>query len=139
MDPVVIAAGTTLVKLMATDAWAAGKEAVVAWWRKHHPEQAEQVGADLERLHVELADADAETRTDLTGELRSRLRRLLADDPALGVELRRLVDEELTPILTAADRGSVSVAPQTMTVKGNRNISIQTGRDAHFNSQPPPE
>jgi hypothetical protein len=131
VDPIIAEAGTALVKLMATDVWTGARDAVVAWWRRHHPEQAAEVGVDLARLHTDLADADEQTQQDLVGAWRTRLRQLVKDNPELGVELKRLVDEELAPLLAPADRAAVTAITQTATVKGNRNITIQAGRDVH--------
>ncbi|MQY30838.1 hypothetical protein [Nocardia aurantia] len=132
MDPVVVEAGTALVKVMATDMWSGAKDVVVRWWRRHHPESADQVGADLDQLHDEVVDAAADeaTREALTGEWRARLRRLIASNPELAVELRRLLAEELTPLLDRA--GRTTTVTQTATVTGDGNTTIQAGRDIRY-------
>ncbi len=124
-----VEAGTALVKLMATDMWSGAKDVVTGWWHRHHPESAEQVGTDLDRLHDEVVEAagDEATREALTGEWRVRLRRLIASNPELAVELRRLLTEELTPLLARAN--ATTTVTQTATVTGDRNITIQAGRD----------
>ncbi|MBU3060829.1 hypothetical protein KO481_04725 [Nocardia sp. NEAU-G5] len=131
MDPVVVQAGTALVKLMATDVWTGAKDLVVGWWGKHHPDQAEQVGADLDQLHAEVVDAgaDTEVREALAGEWQARLRRLVAANPDLAVELHRLLTEQLTPLLGRTHQ--TTTLTQTATVDGNRNTTIQAGRDIH--------
>ncbi|MGW4532240.1 hypothetical protein ACWEOI_14945 [Nocardia sp. NPDC004340] len=125
VDPVVVEAGTAVVKLMATDVWSGAKNVVVGWWRKHHPEQAEQVGAELDQLHDEVIDAeiDDDTRDALAGEWRLRFKRLLATDPALAAELRHLLAEELAPMLAGTNQ--TATLTQTATVKGSRNTTIQ--------------
>ncbi|MCX4093883.1 hypothetical protein [Nocardia sp. alder85J] len=128
MDPVVVEAGTTLVKLMATDAWPDAKAAVTGWWQQHHPGQAGQLGADLDLLRAEVVEAGADRPIldALTGEWQLRLRRLVATNPALLEQLRRLVTDHLTPLLrTPAD----TTVTQTATVTGDGNTTIQAGRD----------
>lgn len=104
---------------------------MVGWWRKHHPEQTGQVSADLDQLHAEVVDAgaDVETREALAGEWRVRLRRLVAADPELIVELQRLLTEQLTPLRVATDQ--TSEIAQTVTVNGNRNTAVQAGGDIY--------
>lgn len=129
MDPVVVQAGAALVKLMATDTWAGAKEVVVRWWRKHHPEQAGQVGADLDQLRevVAEADTDVQMREALSGEWQLRFYRLLAADPGLAQELRNLLDHELNPRL--ADINKSSEVTQHVSVTGNGNDTRIAGRD----------
>lgn len=129
VDPVVIQAGTAVVKLMATDMWAGAKDVVVSWWRRHHPEQAGQVSADLDQLHTEVVEArdDDEARESLAGEWRARLRRLVVANPELVVELQQLLTDQLTPLL--ATTSQTRTISQTATVTGDNSISIQAGRD----------
>ncbi|MEV5650527.1 hypothetical protein AB0L57_19940 [Nocardia sp. NPDC052254] len=133
MDPVVVEAGTALVKLMATDVWSGAKDVVVGWWRKHHPEQAGQIGADLDQLHDEIVAAgdDPQTREALAGEWRARLRRFVASNPDLVVELRHLVNDELSPLLAGTTRNTTTTITQTVNATGDGNTTIQAGRDIH--------
>ena len=41
-------AGTTLVALMATDAWHRARDGITQLWRRTQPERAETVAAELE-------------------------------------------------------------------------------------------
>lgn len=133
MDPVVVQAGTAVVKLMATDVWSGAKSVVVGWWRRHHPEQADQVGADLDQLHDDVVDAeiDDETREAYAGSWRIRLRQLIATNPELAEELRRLLTEQLNPMLEAAGQTTTTIS-QTATVTGDNNATTQAGRDIHY-------
>ncbi|MBB5915689.1 hypothetical protein BJY24_004601 [Nocardia transvalensis] len=140
MDPIVIAAGTAVVKAMATEVWSAAKAAVVRWWRKSHPEQAERVSADLDQLRAEVMAAraaqDTATEDALAGMWRLRLQHAIAGNPALRAELERLLHDELTPRLSVSDQSTVAAISQTANARGRRNTIVQAGRDAHV-EQPP--
>ena len=111
MDPELMAlastAGSTVVGLLATDAWEKTKSAVGSFWRRARPDQAESVDAELVVAHEELLAArlsgDATLEESLAGEWQTKLRRLLAANPQLAVELRRLIDEDLGPALRTAE------------------------------------
>ncbi|MEV7008135.1 hypothetical protein [Streptosporangium sp. NPDC051022] len=108
MDPIALAAGTALVTAMTTDAWQQARSGIVALWRRIHPGQADAVEAELGELRgLMLAarrDGDADTERALVTSWQIRLQRLLHEDPALITDLRRILDEELTPPLTPAER-----------------------------------
>ncbi|MFF0580101.1 hypothetical protein [Streptosporangium saharense] len=101
MDDVVLAVTTALVTAMTNDGWAGARSAMVALWRRVRPGQASTVGAELDRTRAELLAAreadDTSAERELVGRWRERLGLLLADDPGLGAELRRLLDRELAP------------------------------------------
>ncbi|MFD1541566.1 hypothetical protein [Nonomuraea guangzhouensis] len=107
MDPIVLAAATALVGAMATDAWQQTRTAVMAWWRKVHPERAETVQAELEATQSQMLAArergDIQTEEALAGVWRLRLQQMLDEDPAIGPELQRLLDEHLTPALSSSE------------------------------------
>ncbi|WP_460726934.1 hypothetical protein [Nocardia heshunensis] len=90
------------------------------WWssggREHHPEQAGQIGLDLERLHTEVLATriDSNVQQALAGEWQARLWRLVGADPVLVGELRGLLNEQLTPLLASADPSNTLT--QTSTV-----------------------
>ncbi|WP_063002632.1 hypothetical protein [Nocardia mikamii] len=140
MDPIVIEAGTAVVKVMATDAWAAAKSAVVRWWHKAHPAQADQVAADLDQLRTDVVAAraaqDTATEDALAGMWRVRLQRAIAGNPALRAELEQLLRGELTPRLSVGDRSSVAAITQTATVRGRGNTTVQAGQDARIGHPP---
>jgi hypothetical protein len=59
MDPEIAAlagtAGTTVVTLMAGDAWQRTRDGVVALWRRVHPERADSIDAELEATRSDVA------------------------------------------------------------------------------------
>lgn len=131
-----VQAGTTLVTLMATDVWTGAKDVVVAWWRKHHPEQADQVDTDLEQLHTRVVAADDPTRTAWTGAWQVRLQELLDTDPALTAQLQRLLDDQLTPLLATTTQ--TTTVTQTAIVTGDHSTVNQAGRDNIITPPPGP-
>jgi hypothetical protein len=126
MDPLVVAAGTALVSSMATDAWQQARGAAVALWRRAHPGRAAAVEAELADVRTELLAAreggDAETEEELARDWQGRLRRLLRDDPSLADELRRILDEELNPLLAPGERATPQGVRMTATASGNARI-----------------
>jgi len=88
-------AGSTVVTLLATDAWGKTKTAVGALWRRVHPQRAEVVEAELVEARTELLAARAagngQAEQALVGEWQSRIRRLLASDPNVATELREVM------------------------------------------------
>ncbi|MFI2280335.1 hypothetical protein [Nocardia beijingensis] len=134
MDPIVMAAGTALVSVMATDAWARARDVVVGWWRRVRPDHAEQVGMELEQLRADAVAArgngDTATEEALAGMWRLRLHRLVTENPGLRGELERLLRNDLTPLLNAGDQSTVAAITQTANVKGKNNTTVQAGRDA---------
>ncbi|MEV5980966.1 hypothetical protein [Streptomyces sp. NPDC052114] len=139
MDPVTVAAGTALVGAMATDAWAHLRDAMVALWRRPHPEQADSIALRLDELRGQVVDArgrgDADIETALVAIWRMRLHELVGEDPALAAELRYLLDHQLLPASRAAEAGRAASVEQRARVSGG--VSIQAGRDVHYH--PPGE
>jgi len=117
VDPIVVAFGTALVGAMATDTWQRVRSSVVAVWRRVHPQQAETVEADLEGLRAQVLDARQAGRADieqaLAGVWQGRLQQLLLDEPTLAAELRRVLDESLTPVLTPAEQTRIGTLIMT--------------------------
>lgn len=135
MDPEIAAlagtAGTTLVTLMAGDAWQRTRQAVVALWRRVLPERADSVDAELEATRSDVlaarAAGDAQSEEELSVEWQGRLRRLLAGQPDVAEDLRRLLDE--------ISREGPVPAPQIRlraTASGHARV-YQAGRDQHIN------
>ncbi|KJS60501.1 hypothetical protein [Streptomyces rubellomurinus] len=149
MDPELAAlassAATALVGRLAADGWDQARQAVVALWRRRHPErpeEAEVVEAQLVEAREELLAAgaageagDGRVGQELTVEWRTRLRDLLRADPALAVELRRVLAElegrdgesgagaapggnRVTMRATAADRAKVYMAGNDLHIHG---------------------
>jgi hypothetical protein len=134
MDPQLVdlarTAGTTVVTLMATDSWNTARAGLVALWRRVHPERAEQLADQLDVTRGELVAAreagDQLTEGELNAEWQSRLRRLLAAEPALAEELRRFVEEYAPAAGQPADGISMHA-----TASGHGRV-YQAGRDQHI-------
>ncbi|SCE94006.1 hypothetical protein GA0070564_102172 [Micromonospora mirobrigensis] len=135
MDPIVVAAGTALVSAMATDVWQQARDQLVGLWRRVRPEQAEVIGGELAQARDDVLAArragDPDTERALAGAWQLRLHRLLAEDPALAGELRRVLDEALTPALTADERTAIGSVVMNATATGQARI-YQSGRDQHI-------
>ncbi|MEU7912780.1 hypothetical protein [Microbispora bryophytorum] len=136
MDPLVLAAATAMVTAMTTEAWQQARDAVVALWRRVHPERIPAVEAELEETRAEVVAArqtgDRQAEQDLVDDWQRKLRRLLAADPRLGDELRRVLDQELAPLLPAAEQSHVRDISMTATAYGHGRV-FQAGRDQHIN------
>ncbi|MEZ7130506.1 hypothetical protein ACBR40_34680 [Nonomuraea sp. AD125B] len=132
MDPIVLAAGTALVTAMATDAWQSARDGAVALWRRARPEQAEVVEAELTEVREQVlrarGEGDADTEQALTGSWQVRLQQLLRTDPSLAGELRRVLDEVLTPALQPADQDRIGSLVMKATASGHGRV-YQSGRD----------
>lgn len=93
---------TTVIGLMATDGWNAVRARVVALMRRDvsgldDAAERERVEGELELERREAAEAraggDTAALSDLEAVWRTRLRRLLTEDPAAAATLRALVAE----------------------------------------------
>ncbi|MFJ8436452.1 hypothetical protein ACIQ9P_34670 [Kitasatospora sp. NPDC094019] len=84
---------TTVVGLMATEAWTQLRSRLAGLLGRGR--DAEEVSAELEEIRVEVvrADGDAELVGDQAAELRNRLRRLLRQHPEAAAELRSVLAE----------------------------------------------
>ncbi|MFJ4790682.1 hypothetical protein [Streptomyces sp. NPDC088794] len=122
-------AGTTLVTLMATDAWHRVRDGITQLWRRAQPERAETVAAELEAGREDavaaVAAGDQETLDELRLQWQGLVRRLLVARPAAVEELRALLDQ-LDPDGTAARQIS-----QHATASGQARV-YQAGRDQHI-------
>ncbi|MFE0583373.1 hypothetical protein [Streptomyces sp. NPDC058874] len=133
MEPEIVAlassAGTTIVTLMATDAWERVREGITSLWRREHAERAESVAVELdvtrEDLLVASETGDSNVHGELQAEWQGRIRRLLAIRPEVAGELRRLLDE------LAAQPGGAPAVTQHATASGHSRI-YQAGRDQHI-------
>jgi leucyl aminopeptidase (aminopeptidase T) len=132
MDPVVVMAGTALVGAIVTDAYQHVRGAAAALWRRGDPEQAAAVERDLDETRARVlaarADGDRETEEAIVGGWRLRLQDLVRQDPAAAQELQRVLDEELLPVLDAADRDRARSVNLRATASGNARV-YQAGRD----------
>jgi hypothetical protein len=104
MDSVVLAFGSALVGAIATDTWPRVREVVTGLWRRVHPQKAHGVGTELDELREQVLlarrDGDTDTERALEGAWQVRLQQLLRADPALAVEMRRVLR---TPDIAVSD------------------------------------
>ncbi|MGI5469709.1 hypothetical protein [Streptomyces sp. CA-132043] len=137
MDPEIATlagtAGTTLVTLMATEAWQGVRDGVVGLWRRARPDRADAVSAELEAAREDLLaardSADEETEEELRRDWQGRIRRLLAARPDVADDLRALLDEVSPGAAPAAP-----VITQHATASGSARV-YQAGRDQHIHER----
>ncbi len=137
MDPIVLAFGPALVGAIATDTWQQVREAVTGLWRRAHPRQeADDIGTELDDLReqVLLARRDGDTGTEraLEGAWQLRLQQLLRADPPLAAELRRVLDQVLTPALTPAEQTRIGNIIMTGSSHGSSTFT-QIGNQTNYN------
>ncbi|WP_063762252.1 hypothetical protein [Streptomyces sp. NRRL F-5123] len=131
---------TTVVGLMASDAWAQVRARLARFLARGGAEGAEEAAsADLERSRGELVEArqarDAGTEDDVLAEWRLRLRRTLQADPAAAEELRRML-AELAPESRAAG-GTTYYTANTTHGGVYHEAVIQAGSITYHGVQPP--
>ncbi|MGW6888147.1 hypothetical protein [Streptomyces chartreusis] len=95
MDPNLLAlagtAGTTVVTLLATDAWGQTMRGVTTLWRRFRPESAEEIDGLLSRSReVLLAGGEPDS---VESEWQLRLGALLAQHPEAAAELSSLLKD----------------------------------------------
>jgi hypothetical protein len=129
------AAAIAMTKLLVTDGWEAAKNLFVALWRRVHPDRADRVGADLAQAREDLL---ASPQTDVprleagfADEWQGRLRNLLAANPQLASDLRRILDTELRPALGESGGEAAPVISMHARVDGGGRV-YQAGRDQHI-------
>lgn len=134
MDSDLVAtAAATLVEKLTDETWQAVVDAVGRLWRRVHPERGESAEADAEETRAAALQAresgDDAAVTELVGEWRSRLRRLVAADPGVEEELRRLLDE-WSPDAGSAGVTGIGRIDMRVTASGHSRVTM-AGRDAH--------
>ncbi|MFD3422538.1 hypothetical protein [Streptomyces decoyicus] len=111
---------------MATDAWQHARDCAVALWRRVHPDRVSAIEAELADVRSELIAArdegDAQAEEELAADWQRRLRRLLRDDPSLADELRRVLDEELSPLLAPAEQSRIGQVQMNATASGHARV-----------------
>jgi hypothetical protein len=99
VDPNVLAlagtAGTTVVALLATDAWEQTRRGVTTLWRRFRPEAAEEIDGLLSRSRATLLDGGEPVGVESEWQL--RLGALLAQHPDAAAELDSLLRELAEP------------------------------------------
>lgn len=122
-------AGTTVVALMATDAWQHLRDGITRLWRRAQPERADTVAAELEAGREDVLAAvaadDRQTLDELRLQWQGAVRRLLVAHPSAVQELRALLDH-LDPEGSAARQ-----ITQHATASGEGRV-YQAGRDQHI-------
>jgi hypothetical protein len=118
MDALVAAFGTALVAAVATDAWGQVREAITALWHRVRTQHdSDGFGTELDELREKAMqarrDGDAAIVTALEGTWQLKVLDLLRADPALATELRRVLDEILTPALAPAEQARVGTIIMT--------------------------
>ncbi|MFH0175505.1 hypothetical protein [Streptomyces cacaoi] len=95
MDPNVLAlagtAGTTVVALLATDAWEQTRHGVTTLWRRFRPDAAEEIDELLSRSRAALLAGGEPVAVESEWQL--RLGALLARNPEAAAELTSLLQE----------------------------------------------
>ncbi|MFD5189043.1 hypothetical protein ACFWMU_13020 [Streptomyces sp. NPDC058357] len=131
-------AGTTVVTLLATDAWEGARTAVATLWGRAFPDRAESVEAELLETRELLLHASEQTGSGTaefdegTAEWRGKFRRLLLAHPEFAQEVRRILDEELSPALPAPAPAASIVFHANPT--GNARV-YQAGRDQNIHER----
>ncbi|MFD8871247.1 hypothetical protein ACFV1F_44100 [Streptomyces sp. NPDC059590] len=130
-------AGSTVVALMATDAWQRARERIVALWHRAQPDRADGIDGELETTRDDLLAArdaedseDEETRRELSEEWAGRMRRFLVAHPEVVEELRRVLDE-LSPALPGNDQAMNTTIHMRAEASGSGRV-YQAGRDQHI-------
>ncbi|MFI0976188.1 hypothetical protein ACH4SP_04060 [Streptomyces sp. NPDC021093] len=141
MEPIAVVAATALVGAMATDGWQRARDGIVALWQRVHPERAQTIEAELTELRDDVLavraqqDGDSRAEEGLAAEWERRLGRLLRQNAALEAELRRVLDEELTPLLPRQERERVTnIEMRAIAMDHGRNY-LAAG-DLHVNDGP---
>ncbi|MFG2963330.1 hypothetical protein ACGFZS_08580 [Streptomyces sp. NPDC048288] len=137
MDPQLVwfaqTAGTTVVALMATEAWGATRDRVVALWRRFRPADAEDIEAALDetREQVVLArEGEDEAEDRLAGEWQGRMMLLLATAPSAAPALERAL-REARESLPPGEQSSIGLVRFSAHASGNSHV-YQAGRDLHI-------
>jgi hypothetical protein len=126
-------AATTVVQLLTTESWERLKSALGKLWSRAHPgrEAALETQLDDSRAEVMAAGDDVEqVRAELTAEWQGRLRRLLAAEPGIADELRRVLDEQLGPALReqSPDKSDIRMRAAV----SGRGRAYQAGHDMNI-------
>lgn len=126
---------STVVALLATDAWEKAKVGLGSLWRHTHPERADDVEAELVETRASLLDARAEEDDALAGALtqvwQSRLAHLLATNPELVAQFRQLLNEVFVPALSVNERLRIDKVEMQAKASGRGRV-YQAGRDQYI-------
>ncbi|WP_326794080.1 hypothetical protein OG946_35940 [Streptomyces sp. NBC_01808] len=132
-------AAATVVQLLTTAGWERAQNSMGALWRRVYPDRADTVESELEESRAVLLaaredanePAEAElAEAELVSEWQGRLRRLLAAEPALAAELRRILAVDLSPEPPGSGREEPSVTVSVRALDSSR--VYVAGRDQHI-------
>jgi hypothetical protein len=116
---------------MATDAWQQVRDALISLWHRAHPHRVDNVSSELEELREEVLAArrndDEQTENALEGMWQVRLQQLVRANPAMGPELKQLLDQVLMPPLGPAEQTRIGNIV-TGIASGSSKLN-QAGRD----------
>ena len=91
------------------------------------PQQADDIGAELDQLREQLLqarrDGDTGTGQALEGAWQVKLQQLLRADPALRAELQDVLDEVLTPALSPAGQARIGTIMMTTPAGGTSSCT----------------
>ncbi|MET9081154.1 hypothetical protein ABZX77_04505 [Streptomyces sp. NPDC004237] len=125
---------------MTTDAWEHVHTALVGWWRRIRPQQADSVDAELaqsrDRALTAHREDDTAAESELIADWQDRLAELLGENRALADELRRLVEQDITPHAhhehVHHDSGNRTRTQEThVEASGSAEVFV-AGRDQHI-------
>ncbi|MFJ6136340.1 hypothetical protein [Kitasatospora sp. NPDC092286] len=116
VQQLVTSGATTVVGLMATEAWTQVRSRLATLLGRGR--DVAEVSAELEVIRGEVveADGDDEVLADHAAELRGRLRRMIRQNPEAAAELRSILDE---------------FAPATRTGEGAAVHNVISGGTVH--------
>ncbi|MGV9264013.1 hypothetical protein ACWDRR_05050 [Kitasatospora sp. NPDC003701] len=95
VQQLVTSGATTLVGLMATEAWTQARSRFAALFGRGEADEAEAAALERSRTAIVRAQAagDTEAVNDLAGTWRGRLRQALLENPEVAEELQGILDE----------------------------------------------
>lgn len=137
MEPIALVFGSALVGAMATDTWEEARRAAVAIWRRiRSPQQADSISEELEGLRTSIVAARQTgrnaTEQALAGVWQGRVHELLLDDPTLAIELHRVLDQTLTPMLAPSERTRISQISMTGSSHDSSTFSQVAGNQVNY-------
>jgi hypothetical protein len=125
-------AASTLVTLMATDAWQEARKGMIDVWRRRQPQEAARIAEDLDGACVAIRQArqsvDSRGETAVAAEWHRRILALLTREPAAADDVVQLM-ERLRPQAAPYRVSQEARAGHSATVnQAGRDIN-QSGRD----------
>ncbi|MEV0531167.1 hypothetical protein [Kitasatospora sp. NPDC050463] len=139
VQQLVTSGATTLVGLMATEAWTQARSRFAALFGRGEGDETEAAALERSRAVITRAQESGDTGAvdDLTGTWRGRLRQALLEDPGAADELQRILDE-FRPQLPNRGAG-IQYNTVSGTVHGNviQAQNVHGGVNYHQSAQPP--